>query len=176
MHINKYLHTVILTSVLICSPLAFAEQTKPKTACQSDANYAQFDFWLGEWKVYDAKGKYQGSNKIVKSASGCLIKEFWTSASNNSGFSMNYYNPVTNQWSQKWVSAGSIIEYTGGIEDGSMVLNGHIYTHNKKSSAPFRGTWTQLDDGRVRQLFEQFDPNSKQWNIWFDGYYVKSLN
>ena len=36
---------------------------------------------------------------------------------------------------------------------------------------PFRGTWTPLEDGVVRQHFEQSGDDGATWTTWFDGYY-----
>jgi hypothetical protein len=41
-------------------------------------------------------------------------------------------------------------------------------------SAPFRGLWTLLPDGRVRQFFEQYDKDSESWAPWFEGFYTKT--
>jgi len=51
-----------------------------------------------------------------------------------------------------------------------MVLTGSIdYFTDKRYD--FRGSWTPSDDGSVRQFFEQYDPDSQEWNTWFDGRY-----
>lgn len=144
-----------------------------QTPCQKDSGYNQFDFWLGTWEVTNAQGQVQGVNKIEKTSDGCLIKEHWTSAGGNHGFSMNYYNPRTGKWTQNWVSAGSVIDYNGGLIDGSMILKGHIFYQGQDVKAKFRGTWTLLDDGRVRQFFEQHDAEKDVWGVWFEGFYKK---
>ncbi len=159
-----------IITMLLLSPSIDAASEHP---CKSKDAYQQFDFWLGNWKVYDSKGIFQGSNRIEKSTTGCLIKESWTSAKGGEGFSTNYYNPVSKKWAQHWVSAGSIIDYTGGLVNDSMFLEGTIYYQATNKQTPFRGTWTLLKDGRVRQLFEQYDTLKDKWTVWFDGYYEK---
>ena len=39
---------------------------------------------------------------------------------------------------------------------------------------PFRGRWTPLPDGRVRQYFEELTPD-KKWQPWFEGFYAKAV-
>lgn len=168
---NKFLFISSLFILLNLS-ITNAEEKKPMP-CMENPKYSEFDFWLGDWDVFDKKGNKQGTNTIKKIYDGCLITESWMSVNNTPGFSTNFYNPVTDKWAQRWVSAGSIIEYDGGIKDGSMVLEGHIYYQQSKQSAPFRGTWTLLEDGQVRQFFEQFDKEKNKWNVWFEGFYVK---
>ena len=43
----------------------------------------------------------------------------------------------------------------------------------RRCQHPFRGRWTPLEDGRVRQLFQQQDDEGV-WQTWFDGYYSRS--
>ena len=87
---------------------------------------------------------------------------------------MNFYNPVTDEWRQVWVSAGTIIDYTGGLtETGSMLLKGTITYTGNGTSFPFTGEWTPNDDGTVTQHFEQYDPEADDWKGWFTGIYKK---
>jgi tetratricopeptide (TPR) repeat protein len=142
--------------------------------CAYDEGYGQFDFWIGEWNVYMANGTLAGSNVISKTESDCLALEKWTGQSGGTGTSMNFYDPHLQIWTQQWVSAsGTIIHIEGGLSEGSMVLEGDI-KYAGGNAAAFRGTWTLLEDGRVRQFFEQHDPATDAWNSWFEGFYVRS--
>lgn len=142
-------------------------------ACASDFAYDDFDFWLGSWNVYDQVAKqFAGTNTISKEENGCLITEHWVSQSGGTGTSMNYYDPVVKRWRQVWIaSAGYLIDINGKMTDGSMVLEGNIHYFTNQRSYPFRGTWTPMEDGKVRQFFEQLDPDTGNWAIWFDGLY-----
>jgi hypothetical protein len=143
--------------------------------CEYVDEARDFDFWVGDWEVYDKDGtvKY-GENTITRTNSGCYLYEQWVSATGVPGNSMNYYDPGQQRWRQHWVGAGgSIIDIYGGLVDGSMVLEGRLYTINPPVEKPFRGTWTPLPDGRVRQLFEHSDDGGKTWISWFDGYYQR---
>ncbi len=127
---------------------------------------------MGKWEVTDKAGEtVYGHNEITVQERGCLLVEHWQSSQGGTGSSINYYNPVTGQWHQDWVDAGSsIIKTSGGIKDGAMAMKGKIYYMQSGQRADFRGKWTPLEDGRVRQFFQQKDDKSK-WNTWFDGYY-----
>jgi hypothetical protein len=142
--------------------------------CETDARHAEFDFWVGEWDVFQADGRKAGSNVISKTESGCLLMEHWTGAGGSSGTSMNYFDPVAAQWVQVWVSGDrTIIDIRGGLHEGSMQLLGTIKDAANPDGARFRGTWTLLDDGRVRQFFEQSTDAGATWTPWFEGFYVK---
>lgn len=156
---------------------AMTTQAPPKPVCESSPAFNEFDFWVGEWNVYsnDEKRALQGTNSVTKHHANCLIMENWTSAKGTTGSSMNYYDPVTGKWRQLWVAGGYSIDYSGGLDEhGSMRLEGTINYYRSGKSFPFRGTWTPRADGSVRQFFEQFDPQKKVWDTWFDGLYVHS--
>ena len=150
-----------------------AAAQQPQTySCEEAPRHRQFDFWLGNWEVTDKAGeKVYGKNLISKRENGCLLLEEYTTGSGFSGTSMNFYNPSDGKWHQYWVDNGSsIIRTSGGMEKGSMVLRGTIYYLASKRTARFRGKWTPLEDGRVRQFFEERD-SQEGWKTWFDGYY-----
>ena len=180
---NRLTIFIITVIFLLCfnTPSPAQEQASELAAptqaiCETGKHFADFDFWLGEWNVYsnDAKRTFQGSNSITRHHKNCLIMENWTSAQGGDGSSMNYYDPVEDQWRQLWVAGGYSIDYSGGLNDsGSMVLNGKINDYKTGQSNKFRGTWTPNPDGSVSQFFEQFDPEKKQWTVWFDGLYVR---
>jgi hypothetical protein len=76
------------------------------------------------------------------------------------------------KWVQVWVAAaGYSIRIEGGLEAGAMHLVGQIVGLDG-SGGPFRGTWTPLADGRVRQFFEQ-SSDGETWAPWFDVYYER---
>jgi len=166
---------VLATSSTVA--LAAEEEPKPSNSyCQDNKGFDEWDFWVGDWKVYSntADRPYAGSNSITKHYANCLIKETWESAQGGGGFSINFYNPVRNQWRQVWVANGYSIDYTGGLNDqGQMVLEGEIDGYQKNSSQQFRGIWTPQENGDVIQRFEIHDAESDSWSVWFEGLYVK---
>jgi hypothetical protein len=144
------------------------------TGCSDIPGFADFNFWVGEWEVFDNNtGNKVGENSIQPMESGCLLLESWASIDGGTGTSMNYFNPVTGEWRQLWVSAGRYaIDIVGGLRNGSMFLEGSIYNFGG-AVWNFRGTWTPNADGSVRQFFEQFNHDSEVWEPWFDGRYVR---
>ena len=144
--------------------------------CRTDDAFHQFDFWIGDWEVRIADGTVAGENQISPGQGGCMLIEEWTGRSGISGTSLNYYNRTTGQWRQVWVGAGgSLIDIAGGWEDGAMRLLGTIWYVQSGNSSPFRGTWTPLDEGRVRQFFETADADGETWQTWFEGFYSRKV-
>lgn len=167
---------IALTAIpALVSVGAQAQQEPPPPFCENDARFKAFDFWVGDWNAYDSKtGELAGTNTIEKVEYDCLVTESWAGKSGVTGFSINYFNPVTGEWRQVWVSNGYSIDYTGGLTDaGSMQLNGNIFGYQSGNSSKFRGTWTPNADGTVRQLFEVHDREKDAWNVWADLLYKR---
>ena len=160
--------------LLLVTAAASAQPARPPAnPCHGDPVYRQFDFWAGEWDVYNPQEQKVGENTITIEQNGCVLVEHWTAASGGTGTSINYYDPQEKAWKQVWVDArGSLGYFSGGLESDAMVLDGR-WVNRDGSSFRLRGTWTPLDDGRVRQHFEQSTDDGQTWSTWFDGYYVK---
>jgi len=160
----------------LAAPSALAQDAPAGSAAPcAAAAYRAFDFWLGTWDVTNTTtDKTAGRNIITSAENGCLILERWTSAGGGTGQSYNYYDPHREKWRQVWVSGPAIIDYEGGLNDaGEMVLEGEIVYRNGET-APFRGIWTPNADGSVTQHFDQYDDETDDWQLWFEGRYVKA--
>lgn len=88
--------------------------------------------------------------------------------------SINYLDHQTGDWVQVWNdSSGSQINIRGGLTEEGMLLVGTIHNVATDVTAQFRGLWTPLPDGRVRQFFEQYDEEKSAWVPWFEGFYTR---
>lgn len=161
--------------MLILLLLALAAQTPapaPPPACES-AEHRQFDFWVGDWTVHDPKGRQVGTNRIEKIENGCGIEERWRSANGGTGRSLNFYRPSSKTWVQAWVGSGAVLVLEGTYADGRMRLEGESLGP-KGVRLRNRITWSTLDGGKVRQLWEQSAEGGKTWTVAFDGTYTRS--
>lgn len=171
-----HLAAVICLGVLIAGQFESAQGAEEAVArpCPSESRFGEFDFWVGSWDVWQASGEKAGVNRIVKAHSGCVLVERWTGAKGGTGISLNYYNPDSDQWVQNWVgSGGTLIDIRGGLVDGSMQLEGKIQYLGQGQTNAFRAKWTLLEDGRVRQYFEESTDDGKTWQPWFEGFYSR---
>lgn len=151
-----------------------AEMSRLAYPCEHDPAFSAFDFWLGDWDVHVANGTYAGSNSIRRSERGCVLVENWRSATGGTGASINYLDGITGEWVQIWNdAAGSQIQIRGGMSEEGMRLSGSIHYLNNGTTAGFRGLWTPLPDGRVRQFFEQQSADGETWSPWFEGFYSR---
>ncbi len=164
-----------LLFLALCILLNISQVVAQQTGCEALEGFSDFDFWVGEWEVFDSNtGSRAGENSIVKMEDGCMLMESWSGGGGvTTGTSINYYNPVTREWRQVWVSGGAYaIDIVGGLRGEAMVLEGSLYNF-AGAVWNFRGTWTPNADGSVRQFFEQFNHDTEEWAPWFDGRYVR---
>ena len=68
---------------------------------------------------------------------------------------------------------GAQISIRGGMTEEGMLLTGQIHYVGNGTTAEFRGLWTPLEDGRVRQFFEQSGDGGESWSPWFEGFYTR---
>jgi hypothetical protein len=153
------------------TPPAPAPALPPPPACVA-AEFRQFDFWLGKWKVVSPQGQQIGTSEITRASEGCAICEQWTSASGKGGMSINYYDATDQQWRQDWVGGdGTILHLRGNLKDGAMILSGE--SKGAKGTIINRITWTPLPDGKVRQKWETSTNTGASWKTAFVGIYEK---
>jgi len=151
------------------------KKSKQAYPCEHRDEFSEFDFWLGEWDVHTANGSFAGKNRIEKAQAGCVLIENWVSVTGVPGMSMNYFDISSNEWVQVWIGAGGTqIVIRGGLGDEGLLLEGQINYVANGTSAPFRGLWTPLPDGRVRQFFEQSNDGGENWVPWFEGFYTRT--
>ena len=167
----------LITLALIAFALSAAAATAPPAfGCPSSlAEYHQFDFWIGNWEVRDPTGKaVVGHSRIEAISDGCGISENWHGAKGSNGVSYNAWDAQTKQWHQFWIgnNPDGVLALAGGIEQGSMVLNGQRNSASGKAQRQ-RITWTPNKDGSVRQHWETSDDGGKTWVTAFDGIYRK---
>jgi len=161
------------TDSAAASPTAAVSVTDQAACASQQSPYRDFDFWIGDWEVYNASNNDKvGVNSIRRLASGCLLLEQWQGVLGNTGTSMNFYDPLQDTWRQVWQSEGVFIDYQGGLDDdGVMRLQGTISYHKTGKTAPFRGSWQPQADGSVLQILEQYHAETSQWSGWFSGVY-----
>jgi len=164
------IRTTLVAVLLILAASSHADATGPCV----EGPYRQFDFLVGDWKVRSLQGAHLGDNSISRAESGCLLVERWRGNRGGTGQSYNFYHPGSQNWRQVWVSAGTVIEYAGGLDDaGAMVLEGEIVYHPGERRAPFTGKWTPRPDGSVLQELKQFNAETGSWDEWFTGVYTR---
>ncbi|HEY8563389.1 MAG TPA: tetratricopeptide repeat protein [Pyrinomonadaceae bacterium] len=145
---------------------------RKKKPCMFLAEARQFDFWLGDWEVYNPAGQKVGTNSIQMFAGGCGVLENWTNAAGLDGKSINYYDAASRKWHQYWIGAdGGALRYAGNFWENAMHFAGETVTGGKKTLQKL--TFFKLDDNTVRQLAESSADEGKTWTVNYDFKYVR---
>jgi hypothetical protein len=153
------------------SVFAQTTQSKPCPCCTE--NHRSFDFWLGNWETYSPDGKLAGTNHIRIMQDSCIIQENWTSAkSGYTGTSYNWYNSSSDTWHQTWIdNQGGSLQLKGQLVENQMILSSADLPDGKGGTTINRITWTNNQDGTVRQLWEVSSDHGKTYSTAFDGMY-----
>jgi len=140
-----------------------AESTKP-AFCRAP-EYRQFDFWIGDWDVFDVGSPIKVAHtRVDLILDGCVLREDYQGADGHKGQSFTIYDAARNVWHQSWVTnRGQMLVIEGKIENGEMVLSGEDHA----ASALVRGTWTPVN-GDVRETAVTSTDGGKTWKPWFD--------
>ncbi len=143
--------------------------------CMKNPLQREFDFWIGDWDVYQTgTNKLVGLSSIQMISGGCSILENWTAIGYpNSGKSMNFVDPATNKWKQVWVgSGGAVTEYVNGVyKDSAMQFEGTMPIPQGMAKVRFR-FFNQGPD-QVRQFQEYSNDEGKTWNVSYDLTYIR---
>ena len=131
-----------------------------------------FDFWVGDWVVYDTTGRQIGENYIVKLEDNCILNEHWTGGGGSTGRSYNYYNRADSTWNQLWIdNGGNPLILKGKGSSGKMVLRSELVPGRRIDWLYNQITWTLNADGSVTQHWEVFDKNNQKLATAFKGIY-----
>jgi predicted enzyme related to lactoylglutathione lyase len=149
---------------------SFAQENKTTCNC-SDAAYHQFDFWIGEWEVYDTDGRKAGESSITSRKDNCVIFENWSS-DKATGESYSYYNTADQSWHQVYIDcSGSVYHFTGKFQNNKMVLRSE-----KIKGKPYKNTYYQIilqkdTGGTITQFWDITDRKGKVLEKVFHGIY-----
>ncbi|NVK53459.1 MAG: hypothetical protein HWD85_11040 [Flavobacteriaceae bacterium] len=167
---------ILLLALLFATVTNSQSQNSKRIPC-STKEYKQFDFWVGNWNVYNTKNKLIGTNKVVKMPNACAIQENWSSTSSPSkGTSYNYYNAKDKTWNQLWIdnSGGSLV-LKGSYTNNQMILKSSLQ-QGKNGKFYNKLTFTKNNDGSVTQVWELRDNNNTLIKELFRGIYKKNNN
>ena len=164
--------TTIAALLFAQAAAAGTPASPPSPPCETE-HYRQFDFWIGEWDVFQASDDSQvATSRIERVSNGCAIRETWMPLGGGGGSSLSTYDPQTSTWHQLWVGGqpGRIF-FEGGLVDGSMVITGYWGTDSDGVAQLVRMTYTLREDGSVRQYGQASSDHGRTWEDSFDLIY-----
>ncbi len=160
------LAVITLSGVVNVSFATALDNTKGTCATPE---YRQFDFWLGNWDVYE----FDGPDRVVAHANvrkilhGCAIMEDFKNSSGPEGMSFSAYDEHRKVWQQSWVSdRPQVLVIEGSAESNAMTLSGREAIDGGRSRL-IRGVWRKVEGG-VRETAVTSLDDGKSWDPWFD--------
>lgn len=166
----------VLQPIFILILLINTLSAQGTNSCNSDDHRA-FDFWIGDWTVYNTNDQVIGTNKVVKMQNGCVLQENWEASNRtNTGTSYNFFDAKDNMWNQVWISnIGYVLRLRGNIDkNGAMVLKSKL-KQGPKGRYYDQISWSKNEDGSVTQLWQIFNEQGKIIKTSFEGIYKKRL-
>jgi hypothetical protein len=136
--------------------------------------YRQFDFWLGDWDVFDTgDAKPSMWVQVERILDGCALKETYRDVHGMRGQSFNVYDASRKVWHQTWVTnRGQQLVLEGAMENGQMVLRATEAT--KDGPIAWRAFWSP-QGAEVRETAETSADGGKTWKQKFDIVFRKHM-
>ena len=156
-----------LLLAVLCVPAVLAAQNPQQPRCETPQHRA-FDYWVGEWEVFDTAGTKIAESSIRRVAEGCAVSEEWRPTGGPQGVSISWYNPADQQWHQQWVGGGGWIAwFDGGPVDGNMTLT----TKPGPNGGMTRMVYSRPRPGVVLQSLFNSTDGGTTWTPNFKGEY-----
>lgn len=138
----------------------------PSIGC-SASEHRQFDFWLGDWDVFEVDGGTKVARTHVDSIlNGCVLQETYEDGTGYKGESFTIYDASRKVWHQTWVTnRGKLLVIEGTLRDGGITLTGTDLQDGVKRIV--RGKWKPAEGG-VRETAVISSDAGATWKPWFD--------
>jgi hypothetical protein len=132
------------------------------------APYHQFDFWVGDWEVFEFGTEAKDAHvKVERILDGCVLHEIYEGVDGTRGESFSIYDSSRKLWHQTWMTnRGRLLMIEGNLKDGALVLVGSDLTPQGKERR-VRGVWKPVKGG-VRETAVTSLDGGKSWQPWFD--------
>jgi hypothetical protein len=162
--------TIVLFSSVQTVPAAPATAEKPAAGPCDTPQHHQFDFWVGDWQVFEAKSnRLVGYDRVEKHSHGCIVQQNLTMITDlyrgagvgyrMSGISVNRFDGAA--WLELWADDtwGAIALRGAPDAHAAMVLTTLTPSRNRD----LRLVWEQRPDGSVRTLQYVAPAGSGKW-------------
>jgi ketosteroid isomerase-like protein len=145
-----------------------ASTASPQMSC-AVPEYRQFDFWVGDWDVFEDNGATKVARvRVDRILDGCVLREHYEDAGDLQGESFSIYDAGRRLWHQSWVTnRGQLLTIEGQRKDGKMILAGASRDSDGLETG-VRATWKPLESGDVRETAVRSSDAGRTWKPWFD--------
>ncbi len=155
-------------ALLVFAPAAQAAPAHIAPACASK-HHREFDYFIGNYNVFDASGKQIGTDEVTAEMNGCALLERWHGR-RVEGRGYSAYDDSRRQWVQTFFqNDGTVLIFRGNMTPQGILLSGTDYAkpgvleNNRVLFRPrsdgFEEYWTTSTDG------------GHTWRAVFDGFF-----
>jgi len=147
------------------SPTAGASGSTVQNACAAAA-YGQFDFWLGDWDVFDSHTQARVARvHVTRTLDDCVLWEQYRGTDGQERQSFSIYDASRAVWHQTWVTnRGQLLVIEGGLHTGAMEMSGSEHTADGTVRL-VRINWQQSHDVVHEAAYWSTD-GGKTWIEW----------
>lgn len=156
--------------------IALSKEVQHNAAPCDDAEFKQFDFWIGDWAVTSAvDGVHRGDSHISKEMGGCVVWENWTSlGSPYFGKSYNTWNPNLKRWEQYWVdTSAGVMFFHGELKNNIMDYWTDDVPQTGGGTLLRHLQFFNLGPDKVRQFSQGSNDSGKTWHTEYDFIYAR---
>jgi hypothetical protein len=167
---RSWVGLLVACAALPCVSSSPSNPSRPGAQCAAP-EHRQFDFWVGDWDVFE---RANGAQRVARAQvslilDDCVLLEEYTGADGHRGKSFSLYDGTTRSWRQTWVTnRGEVLDIRGGLDPvGAMVLSG--FDRDPAGAArQVRGRWELESGGRVVREIAERQVAGAPWITWFD--------
>ncbi len=163
-------YLLLLIGLLVTSTQA--DEVAPSASCSSP-EFAQFDFWIGQWDLTWADSS-RGTSTITKEYGGCVIIEKFDGSPSMpfKGMSVSTFNTKIEKWQQTWVdNSGGYLEFAGEFSHGKMILSRETIVDGERLWQ--RMVWYNISENSLDWSWEKSSDGGRNWEIAWQIHYTR---
>ncbi len=176
---SRLLSALVWCLVAVSASVAQQSSSKPAPNPCNAAEQKQLDFWVGEWDLTWPGTKTgetgHGTNSIRRILDGCVVQETFSGEDSMPlrGTSVSLFDAASGKWKQTWVdNQGAYIALTGGIQNGSMMLQRESLLPNGSKSLQ-RMVWRNVTANELDWSWESSSDGGKTWKVQWPIHYKR---
>lgn len=165
----RVLAVVFLAALPFAAAHPSASVDSTRAVSCAGPEYHSFDFWIGDWKAFDADNPATAVAhiRVDRILDGCVLLEDYEGTDGSHGESFTLYDASRQVWHQSWVTnLGVLLIIEGKLQAGEMILSGVSHPSDGKKKF-VRGVWKPVAGG-VRETAVTSTDGGKTWDPWFD--------
>lgn len=144
------------------------------SACATNAESRQLDYWLGEWKVSAPGSSGNATSKVYLSLDKCLVIESWDGGRGHIGLNTFAYSPDEKSWYGMFAdNEGRVHVFAGGkVSSGSAEFQGTSRSPDGETALN-RVRVVRVAADKIEQIWEKSTDKGANWKQVFQGEYLR---